>query len=138
MTRSTFTLNPKASISLMSQIAEPQSQAALSVRRMLSAGRRAVDAEDPIKLILETVRTKTVERLFQNLGPRESAERLADGFYSLHINPSRTQRLLDAKEITRIQTKKPSRLHLEAALPEADVFGPGGARLAPETGKGVL
>lgn len=142
MKKSTFSVHPKASISLMSQVEEPQSEASLGVRRMLSAVRRVAPeaGRKPIALILESAEAqdKPVERHLQDLRNDESAEHLSKGFYSLRIHPDRVAGLLDAGDVRRLQTKKPSRLHLEAALPEASVSAPLGARQVAETGQGVF
>lgn len=140
MRQSKFSVHEKASISLMSQVEVPQSPASLSVRRMLSTARRLEPeaGREPLALILESEQAAAVERQFQSLGPGESAEHLGGGFYSLRIQPGRVASLLGVREVRRLQTKKPSKLHLETALPEADVLSAAGTRSVNETGQGVL
>jgi subtilisin family serine protease len=139
MKRSTFSLHPKASVSLMAQL-QTESRRAIPVRRMLASPRtvESAVATNIIPLILEATKAKSMERYLQNLSAGESAQHLAGGFYSLHVSPARARTLLDVKELVRLQTKKPSKRHLEAALPEAKVLGAGGTRVVTETGQGVL
>src|SRR6187399_2001789 len=88
--QSTFKLDPKISISLMSVLEEPQPMATLAVRRVLSARSAPPSSgEEPIKLILETRDPKKVERYLQKLRKNESAEKLSDGFYSLRVDLQR-------------------------------------------------
>jgi len=134
-------LHPKASISLMSQMEAPQSRGAAAVRHVLSTGGPRATGVSPelVRLIVETnLKSNAVERLFQDLEPRESVERLTGGFYSVQVNPARARQLLDSKDVDRVQTKKPKKLHLEAALPEAQVSTTAQTRQVAETGKGVL
>jgi len=140
MTRSTYALHPKASISLMAQIDSQMGRPAAAIRRMLAPAAMAESAEatDLTPLILETSKPKSMEKHLQNLARGESAQHLAGGFYSLRVSPSRAKALLEVKELVRLQTKKASKLHLEAAVPEAQVLDAAGSRLVTETGSGVL
>jgi subtilisin family serine protease len=123
----------------MSVLEEPQPMATLAVRRVLSARSAPPSSgEEPIKLILETRDPKKVERYLQKLRKNESAEKLSDGFYSLRVDLQRARDLVGVEEITRLQTKKPSKQHLEAALPESGVLNSAGARTVAETGRGVM
>jgi subtilisin family serine protease len=117
--------------------AEPGPEAA-AAPRMLAPGRRAAQPSALTALIVEASKAKPVEKHFQNLAAGESVRALAGGFYSALISPSRARDLLGVKEVVRVQTKKKSRLHLEAALPEARVMAAAGARLVAETGAGVV
>ncbi len=114
----------------------PRRAAALRRRR----GPAAPEAEDSglTPVIVEATAAKPLERRFEKLAGGERARHLAGGFYSATISPDRARNLLGMKELVRLQTKKKSKPHLEAALPEAQVLGAGGARLVQENGNGVV
>jgi subtilisin family serine protease len=105
------------------------------------AGFRGDDTEhthssDRLDLLLECKKPGLVEKM-SDLAPGEEMRNIGDKFVSAQVTAATAEKLVKEPAISRIQTKKLSVPHLNAALPDVRLLN-GGQRAVPEDGTGVL
>lgn len=143
MRKSTFSIPAKSSISLASLVARKEqnlrpSTAALAAG-FIAQDDDAIHESDVVAVLVESADAEKVGNVLGNLRAGERLEKLADGFLSAQVGVETARQLIEEPLVTRIQTKKRSRLHLEAVGPDIGlVSSTGSKRVVQEDGTGVL
>jgi subtilisin family serine protease len=144
MNRQTYNLHKKASISLAS-ILNRQRTGVRPLALARAAGFLGEDPEkiektDPIALLVKARNSDAVLKALEDVPSKHvtEMERLSEKFISVKAGAAAVEALIANKLVERVQTKKESRPFLEAVRPAIGLLNPGGTRVVPEDGTGVL
>lgn len=143
MRQSTFDIPPKVSISLASLMGRKRNNLRPSVAAKAAgfagADPDAIHESDRVSLLVESTDAAAVQDALQHLRNNEELDELGGDFLSALVSTDTVPSLISEQAVTRVQTKKRSSLHLDAALPEIGVLNTaGGQRLVAEDGAGVI
>ena len=141
MATETFTLRPKASISLSLQAAQPPETRARQAAPRAAGFTAAPDDRQgsiasPTAAIVET---RNAAAVTDRLGDVAEIEQLSANFVSVRADANALAALSELPQVRRVQTKKLAQPHLDAALPDIGLRSDqGGARPVEEDGTDVL
>src|SRR5262249_16760135 len=142
MRKTSFRVPGKASMSLVSMVYRQARRlrptAAARVAGFQGQDPHAVHRDDTVALLLESPDPDSVLSTLPRLQADEAVEQLSEDILSAQMRLDTVKALLKMPQVTRLQSKKCSVLHLQAVLPEVGVQPVGGGkRQVAETGKGV-
>jgi subtilisin family serine protease len=142
MKKATFKINPKASVTFNS-VVERRKQHLSPNFAVKAAGFGGEDTErihetDLISVLFEAKHELAPNQIANDLDKAEKMEHLGGSIWSAKVGEHSAQKLLDEKTVTRIQSKKLSKPHLDKILPEISLVSATGARQVEEDGQGVL
>ena len=133
MPTETFTLLPKASISLGLQAHQrPESSA-----RMVDARPSGITSAEALTSAI--VEARNAHALADRVAHHAEVDQLSENFLSVRADADTLAELSRAAQVRRVQTKKVAQPHLDAALPDVGLVAPNtGGRPVDEDGTGVL
>lgn len=142
MRKTTFKIHSKASVAF-SSIIERRNQ---NLRPNFAAKAAGFNGEDPnrihetdlVSVLLEAKNEQSPNQIANELNSVEKMEYLGGAFWSAEVGENSIQKLIDEKDVTRIQSKKLSKPHLDKILPEIGLISATEVRQVQETGQGVL
>jgi len=140
MATETFKLLPKASISL-ALMANPPKQIRARTAAIRAAGVLAFDAPRraaPTPQVAVIVEARDPDAIAKRVRDAR-VNQLSHSFLSVEGDVGSIAQLTQLPEVRRVQTKKRSQMHLDAALPDIGLIAPqAGPRPVAEDGTGVL
>lgn len=142
MKKETFRIHSKASVSF-SSVAERRRK---NLRPNLAAKAAGFGGNDPdrihetdlVSILFEADEVAAPSGIANHLGQSETLQHLGDNIWSADVGEESVQKLIQDDDVTRIQSKKVSKPHLDQILPEISLTSGVGARLVAEDGQGVL
>lgn len=142
MQKSTFKLDPKASISLSSMLkrqAKKQLPLMTSAMMGMTAGTaRSIRKTDLVSVLVETADAEKATRQIKDLSAEEQLVPISETVLAARVSLDTVRDILQNRNVTRVQTKKRLDLHLDAASRDIQVLQPTGIRHVSETGKGTI
>ena len=134
----TFTLRPKASISLCVQAAQaPETLARMSVARAAGLTAALDDQGRPTSAAI--VETGNAAAVVERLDGAAEVEQLSANFVSVRADAGVLAELSALPQVRRVQSKKLAQPHLDLAMPDIGLRADqGGARPVEEDGTDVL
>src|SRR5262249_54008823 len=136
MQRTTFKLDPKASISLNSML-KRQTRRQFPLVAAMSAGltanlSSAIRKTDLVSVFVESTDAEKAASQIKNLTADERLEPLSDHVLAARVSLDTVREILKRKNVARVQTKKRMEPHLDKIRPDTALFTATGTRQVVE------